>query len=134
MKRRVITLLLISALLLGLLTGLSGAVPGEVNARWLPDGVEVAADLYGDSTYSFHENDLIVVRQKNNSGDALYGLADRYGRLILPTEYQAIEPFSEGLALVAKDNLAGYVDQKGKIVIPLRYKAAGNFSEGVAWV
>lgn len=134
MKRRVITLLLISALLLGLLTGLSGAVPGEVNARWLPDGVEVAADLYADSTYSFHENDLIVVRQKNNGGDALYGLADRYGRLVLPTEYQAIEPFSEGLALVAKDNLAGYVDQKGKIVIPLRYKAAGNFSEGVAWV
>lgn len=135
MKRRVIVLFLVSALALGLLTGLSGAAPGEVNARWLPDGVEVAADLYtGDITYPFKENDLIVVMRKNPGGDALYGLADRYGRLVLPTEYQAIEPFSEGLALAAKDNRAGFVDQEGKIAIPLHYKAAGNFSEGYAWV
>lgn len=67
-----------------------------------------------------------------------YGFIDLEGDLVIPSEYENAEPFSEGLALVATgiypDLKYGYIDKNGKVVIPMEYQRGGSFSDGVAWV
>ncbi len=134
MKQRAVVLLLIHTFLLGLLLPRTGAASQDVNIHWLPDGVEVATDRYsGEDAPTLAAQDLIVVTRRNNSGTSLYGLASRDGKLVLPVEYQNIQPYAEGLAMVAKKGLCGFVDQSGKLVIPLQFQKAGSFSEGLAW-
>jgi hypothetical protein len=43
-------------------------------------------------------------------------------------------PFSDGLAVVVKDEKAGYVDKTGKMVIAPQFARAQPFSEGLAAV
>ena len=42
--------------------------------------------------------------------------------------------FSEGLALVWKEDKCGVIDKTGKVVIPFIYESAGDFHEGLACV
>ena len=42
--------------------------------------------------------------------------------------------FTEGLAVVRKDDKYGFIDKKGKIALPLKYESAEPFSEGLAAV
>lgn len=53
------------------------------------------------------------------------------GKLILPQEYNCFG-FSEGMALVEKNEKLGYIDRTGKVIIPLQYDEAGYFSNGLA--
>ena len=48
--------------------------------------------------------------------------------------YDAIGDFSEGLAVVCKDNKFGYINETGELVIPCQFDLAFNFSEGYARV
>ena len=48
--------------------------------------------------------------------------------------YDAINPFSCGLAWVRKNGKCGYIDIRGNEVIDLRYATAQPFSDNVAWV
>lgn len=63
-----------------------------------------------------------------------YGYMNRTGRVVIPAEYDDARDFSEGLALVAKDEQYGFIDRTGKVVIPLRYAYGSSFSEGLAAV
>lgn len=49
-------------------------------------------------------------------------------------DYEEFNDFSEGLAVVMKDELYGYIDASGKIAIPLQYFAAWSFNQGLAQV
>lgn len=46
--------------------------------------------------------------------------------------FDEVGPFSEGLAMVKKDDKCGCVDKTGKVVIPLNYDYIDIFSEGLA--
>ena len=61
------------------------------------------------------------------------GFADKYGNILLPTEYREdYEQFSEGLMVLEKDKKFGFTNTMGQIVIPLIYDEAGKFNEGLA--
>lgn len=73
----------------------------------------------------------------------LQGYIDEAGKLIIPTEHEAVvgeysvikyRNFSDGLVAVYKNGKYGYLDKNGKLVIPYSYESAGNFNGGVTAV
>ena len=65
----------------------------------------------------------------------LYGLANKYGDLVVPPKYDEInQDFNDGLTVVRNGYRKGYINTNGEEVIPLEYELAGNFSEGLAKV
>lgn len=60
---------------------------------------------------------------------------DNTGKVVLDlSDYDSVQSFSEGLAVVEKSGKYGYIDKKGNIVIPIQYKSASDFSDGEAYV
>lgn len=55
-------------------------------------------------------------------------------KIVIPTMYDEIFCFKEGLASVEIDGKCGYIDAKNNVVIPLDYDIAMSFSEGYAMV
>lgn len=47
-------------------------------------------------------------------------------------QFDELYPFSEGLALVKKDNKFGYINTKGELVIPCQFGYASDFIDGTA--
>lgn len=73
--------------------------------------------------------------------DGGWGLADKNGRTILDTIYDAVGPCHNNRVGVKRDSLFGYVDCSGKKVIPMVYDMASDFvdaeycfGEPLAWV
>lgn len=62
------------------------------------------------------------------------GLIDEDGNIITPIEYDYIDNFSEGIAIIYKDSLWGCIDNTGKIVVPIEYDYVDDFKEGIAKV
>lgn len=54
--------------------------------------------------------------------------------IVIPTMYDEIFAFKEGLASVEIDEKCGYIDSENNLVIPLMYDVAMSFSEGLAMV
>jgi hypothetical protein len=76
----------------------------------------------------FFKEGYVKCLDKNN-----FYLVNKKGKSILSQNYTWAEPFSEGLACVAKGTANyGFVDTKGNITIPLIYQFATRFSEGLA--
>ena len=68
-----------------------------------------------------------------------YGIIDTSGKVIVPTIYDEINFFSEGLARVGigtnwQTRTYGFIDKTGKVVVPITYDYADSFSEGLARV
>ena len=49
-----------------------------------------------------------------------YGYIDARGVVVVKARYEAVEPFSEGLAAVKYRGRWGYIDRSGRMVVPLR--------------
>jgi hypothetical protein len=73
-----------------------------------------------------------------NINDGLRGVVNRYGEFVVPAKYNAVQPFSEGMAAVRVGNHAtglwGFIDINGREVIPPRYNHVNNFYNGFAQV
>ncbi|WP_369693173.1 WG repeat-containing protein [Capnocytophaga leadbetteri] len=54
------------------------------------------------------------------------------GKIIINPQFEIASPFSDGLALIKKDNKFGFIDKTGKIVITPQFELAYPFSEGKA--
>jgi hypothetical protein len=61
-----------------------------------------------------------------------YGFLDTKGKLIVPTVYSYATPFSEGLAIVVKNDKWGAIDKQNKLVIPNQFQEIKPFSKGYA--
>ncbi len=73
----------------------------------------------------------------NLSRDAKKGVyVDTEGNIALrlEKEYDFMESFHEGRALVQQGEFCGYIDRTGEEVIPVKYRAASRFHDGVAAV
>jgi hypothetical protein len=77
---------------------------------------------------SFHEG-LAV---SPNSNATKYSYINRAGKPICGYEFDAAEPFSEGLGRVKLEDRFGYIDVQGRIAIEPKFIRAGDFSEGLA--
>src|SRR5215204_5718034 len=72
-----------------------------------------------------------------------WGYADRSGRVVIPAQFDAALPFTNGLARVgvvneelpeieARPNIKwGYIDERGRVMVELRYAVLHDFSEGL---
>lgn len=64
-----------------------------------------------------------------------WGLVDIFGQIVLPCEWNYIDEFHEGFAVVAdKNDKAGYVNARGELVIPCIWNLAMGFEGGFAVV
>jgi hypothetical protein len=73
-----------------------------------------------------------------------WGFIDKSGNEIIPTQYEYVNKFSDGMAVVHKiieegepehpplRSLQGYINNKGKLIIDYKYYYASNFKEGFA--
>lgn len=65
---------------------------------------------------------------------ATWGFIDNRGKVLIPPRFEAVLPFSEGLAAAKREGRWGYIDRTGSEVIPFRYRTAQSFHHGVAIV
>jgi len=69
-----------------------------------------------------------------------WGYIDKTGRIVIPLQFEAAEPFSEGLAAVEVHNKEGFhktygfIDRTGHLVIPARFNEVRPFESGRAAV
>ena len=68
-----------------------------------------------------------------------YGYMDKTGKMVIPAIYDDAYDFSEGYAVVGKQNsngetLYGAIDRAGNVVVPLIYHGMTPFHEGMARV
>ena len=75
------------------------------------------------------EEDLTRVRSLLNGK---WGLVNKTGKEVVEPKYDAIGPFSQGLAKVQLDDKWGFIDKQGEEVIPLKYDEVGEFRNGLA--
>ncbi|MDO7853323.1 WG repeat-containing protein [Hymenobacter convexus] len=61
-----------------------------------------------------------------------WGFADSGGRLVIPAQFTAAEPFKNGRAVVAKDGAYGVVSEDGKEIIAPAYDALNPYAGGYA--
>lgn len=82
------------------------------------------------------EEDMKLVQKKffpfKSSGK--WGFMDNDGNVMIQAEYDFVETFQEGLALVIKNNRLGYINKSGEIVIPMDYDDGETFVNGLAIV
>ena len=95
----------------------------EISVRKIADGLKY------DMIYDFSEGMAGVANKAYK-----WGYLDKKGNLIIPLIYEAANPFSESLAVVAQDGKYGYIDKTGKIVVPFIYDRAEACSDGMASV
>lgn len=90
-------------------------------------------DFADPSPYSFIGNyydGMAKVLDKNLN----YGFIDQSNNLIVKTEYEFAEDFSEELAVVRLGGKFGYINTEGKVIISFLYDEASGFEGGVAAV
>ncbi len=63
-----------------------------------------------------------------------WGFVDSSGKVVIEPKYEAVKPFSEGLAAVVKDRRWGYIDKEGKEAIEPKYDVVTPFSNDLAAV
>jgi hypothetical protein len=72
---------------------------------------------------------LWAVREKGK-----FAYINSSGEVVIPTQFDEVGSFSEGLAPVRQKGRWGFVDTQGKIVISPQFQAVGPFSAGLARV
>jgi len=63
-----------------------------------------------------------------------YGYMDETGETMIAPIYDAVEPFTEGLGLVVREDMVGFINKSGDMDIPLEYDDAEPFNGGLAIV
>ncbi|MFR3216465.1 MAG: WG repeat-containing protein [Dysgonomonas mossii] len=113
------------------------------------DGLAIVAyNKQSGETYAIinNEGELVlpfiydkIEFEKNNSLirvllNQKYGFIDRTGKEISPCIYDFTLDFTEGFALVRKDDKYGFINEEGEEVIACNYVGARSFHEGLALV
>ena len=90
----------------------------------------VIPEEYSYYVSNVNENGLIICENK----DGKQGVINTEGNVVVNFEYDHIEDFAEGLAVVSKDDKYGYIDSNGNIAFELGYDMCEPFENGVACV
>jgi hypothetical protein len=75
------------------------------------------------------DKELLPIKKRGK-----WGFVDETGRIVVACQYDDVNSFSDGLAMVEKDGKWGFIDIKGREVILLGYESAFDFHEGIACV
>lgn len=99
--------------------------------------------LVAYKNFTFYQNILLQVGLVSNekyfswlsdTGVNKFGCMDKKGNKVIPSIYEKIGIFREGLAPVQVDSKFGYIDIKGKIILYPIYYWAHEFNENLAAV
>tara|TARA_B100000508_G_scaffold125753_1_gene109894 strand:- start:9838 stop:11916 length:2079 start_codon:yes stop_codon:yes gene_type:complete len=63
-----------------------------------------------------------------------WGFINKKAQEVIEPEYDWVEPFSEGSALVGKGGFSGYINKRGEVNVPIKYTDGGTFISGHSWV
>ena len=66
--------------------------------------------------------------------DGKWGVTDKSGIIVLDMEYDYIDGFHDGLAVVKKNGLYGAIDETFNVVVEPKWKEMGKFNYGYAVV
>lgn len=98
-----------------------------------PQG-QVITDFIYDDAGDFEEGIASVAIWDTENRDYLWGAIDEAGNEVIALQYENPLNFSEGLALVKKDNAVRYIDYNGKTRIDPKFFRASSFKNGRAIV
>src|SRR5450756_2539798 len=79
------------------------------------------------------KDEKVVALIPYRKGDK-WGFCNRDRKMVIPTFYDSVYLFSEGLAPVHLNSKCSYIDTTGNMVIPAVYDDGGSFIEGLAFV
>jgi hypothetical protein len=98
-------------------------------------GVELAEQICASARLGTSDDEVFAACEAFDASASIgWGFIDEEGHLISRFDYQSVESFSQGRALVMRDGLRGYLDPAGKELIPLQFARASSFSDGLALV
>jgi hypothetical protein len=66
--------------------------------------------------------------------DVYYGFMDYNGAIVIPSMYEQLGFFKEGLSLAMKDGKYGFIDKGNRVIVPFLYESATDFEQGRALV
>lgn len=104
---------------------------GQKNTYYIIDeNGEIITTLTFDlDEFGYFNNGKITVEK-----DKKVGVIDKYGKIIIPIEYNNIFELSDNSYRVEKDNKAGIINQNGKTIIPIEYDEIDDFSQNLTIV
>ena len=66
--------------------------------------------------------------------NGVWGFIDDRGKMVIAPRFEAVLPFSEGLAGAKREGRWGFINRSGAEIIPVQYKTVQSFHDGVAIV
>lgn len=104
---------------------------GQKNTYYIIDeNGEIITTLTFDlDEFGYFNNGKITVEK-----DKKVGVIDKYGKIIIPIEYNNIFELSDNSYRVEKDNKAGIINQNGKTIISIEYDEIDDFSQNLTIV
>lgn len=99
-------------------------------------GYPICIDKHGDTNFQFKFGEDVSLF---SDGLAMFetkggkcGYVDKTGKIVINPQYEAVRPFSEGLAAVRQGFLWGFIDKNGNIVIKPQFLMVSNFKDSRA--
>ncbi|PSQ82279.1 MAG: hypothetical protein BRD40_02940 [Bacteroidetes bacterium QS_1_65_9] len=103
---------------------------GEV--VWVVSGARVQPPTTEPEERTAETEDQPVVRRYPVQRNEAWGYIDASGEIVIEPRFEAVEPFSDGLARVTIDGRTAFIDSTGAVVLRPDVSDAGVFSEGLA--
>lgn len=110
----------------GKLEASGGLIGLKQNERWAlanVDGSKITRHLFSE-LYPFTDNTFIIGERSRFSILNDYGTINSKGNIIVPSEYQWIDPVGDALIVAkktGKDNQFGVLNKSGNVLLPLEY-------------
>lgn len=135
MRKKILSLTLALALCLGLAVPAFAAESPKIT--WLPEGICPARNPEAETIEPFQNGVLTIYAGSFTPGEVnwnevKYGLVDKTGKLVAPTEYGWIERCSDDGSIIAyKDGVTYFIDQNGQVLGLTMYNVQNISSEGL---
>ena len=102
----------------------------DTSGKWVVQPAYSACRPVDTPQWELWSNGLAVFQKDNQ----YYGAIDKTGRVVIPFQYNDLQPFQEGLARFQSGSLYGYLNPDGSVAIPAQYSRATSFQNGYAAV
>ena len=93
---------------------------------------ELAVKCQYASAEIFSNDGLAAVSIRNERGEVLWGFVNPEGETVVPTQYEAVQSYADGMGAVRQNGAWAYVNLDGRLVTGFIYEEAGDFREGMA--
>lgn len=80
--------------------------------------------VLGFSLHSHAQDLTIKVDEKGR-----VGFVDKDGNEVVKCQYESVQPFEDGIAIVTKSERSGIIDATGNILLPLRYSGISKWTD-----